>query len=333
MRREFTLASKKLSIDFLFTGKYNVLIGNSGVGKTYLIQEVRKTNAANLWSSHPPFDVLACDEAGNAVTTSLGEAMQHREGDVFLLDEELVSRLSGKDWNAIQDSPNYFLFIVRERLPQIPYAPWNIFRLEGNEKHLRMVPVYNQSLRRIIGGCSVLCEDVGTGVEVARKVLRERGYSVDAIGGNGNLISAIKMAGRPLHALVDLCGYGAMYSSLLDIAGVYGVDVCDYKSFEHEALIGLGYSETDLDPSENELLRSRSEEAHYTSLLSDIVKSGYDISYDKGSSDVANALLTGVYKHGSMVIRGCKLNPSRMYKGLRGCPHDGHSVLSDMRID
>lgn len=135
MKGEVKIAVKNRNVSFNFTLERNITIltGDSGTGKTKLINMIRDYSQFGKASGV----TLKCEKpclvlAGNNWELEL---KQTQESIVFV--EESSSFLNLYEFaKAIQDSDNYYVLVTRESLSQIPYSIDSIYQInrEKNPK-------------------------------------------------------------------------------------------------------------------------------------------------------------------------------------------------------
>lgn len=142
MRGKFDFSIKNRHISFKFTLERNVTIitGDSGTGKTKLINMVRdyyelgKASGVTL-KCKTPCVVLAGRNWESDLDTI-------KESIVFV-DESTACIRSYDFAKKIQNTNNYYVLITREPLPQLPYSISEIKQIIKNGKNPKLKTIYN----------------------------------------------------------------------------------------------------------------------------------------------------------------------------------------------
>lgn len=151
MKGKVKIAVKNRNVSFNFTLERNITIltGDSGTGKTKLINMIRDYSQFGKASGV----TLKCEKpclvlAGNNWELEL---KQTQENIVFV--EESSSFLNLYEFaKAIQDSDNYYVLVTRESLSQIPYSIDSIYQInrEKNPKKPSFEKIYKGVSKRDI---------------------------------------------------------------------------------------------------------------------------------------------------------------------------------------
>lgn len=151
MKGKVKIAVKNRNVSFNFTLERNITIltGDSGTGKTKLINMIRDYSQFGKSSGV----TLKCEKpclvlAGNNWELEL---KQTQESIVFV--EESSSLLNLYEFaKAIQDSDNYYVLVTRESLSQIPYSIDSIYQInrEKNPKKPSFEKIYKGVSKRDI---------------------------------------------------------------------------------------------------------------------------------------------------------------------------------------
>lgn len=122
---------RNLSFDLCFQGKYTVLTGLSGAGKSLLVRTIEKLNRAFPGATYDGFPVYA-----SVYSKALTDSILSGSGALIILDDDVDSEDRKAHFPAIETSDNYFIFITREP----PDVPCDVYVLAGDRREHRMVP-------------------------------------------------------------------------------------------------------------------------------------------------------------------------------------------------
>ena len=303
----FGYKTRRHSAKLTLNGKYTILTGLSGTGKTLLASRLRQIAVALMrntdYNGPSPIYVFENTMSG----TSLRGAM-NSTGALIVIDEESDFVCDDSFRKQIVESPNYFLFITRDGLEGIPYGVNDVFILEGELDNLRMVPAYHtvRSRSSMPVDDIVVCE--GSGIDYAAIAKKLKSATVISAIGKNNVVDTVYARGAKLF-LVDWCGTGFATKRLMSIVLSGMAKTVFSASFEAELLCSkwLGAQKRELlhDDYLKQATTSESEEAYYTSLVSTISKSRFGIAYNKSSdSAFAHLILNGKVLVNKQLVSG-----------------------------
>lgn len=135
MVERISIASRDLSYELSFRGKYTILTGLSGSGKTRLIKLLDRISRGMPHTISGNRAVV-----GAPYGKALRSAVLSMHGAVIVVDEDVDSADLRDAMPAIMQSDCYFIFITRDLIPDIPYGAEDIFEMAGGPNHYRMLP-------------------------------------------------------------------------------------------------------------------------------------------------------------------------------------------------
>lgn len=287
MRLTYRAANYELSLEV--TGKFNVVIGHSGSGKSRLAE------IANAFSGIPnnrariPKPIYS--SYGGDITPYISEA----HDSVLVFDEYFHSNWLRRRMSEMQSSDNYYIFITRDGISEVPYGLNNTFRVShssGNRLYMR--PCYPNLLHRYKDSCKVfIAEDSTLGYHHLKDILP--GSPVVSAEGKSKLVDLIKSYRGKVKCLIvfDSCGIGADAAGLIELQRAGDCILFDSASFEQEVLscdfpkFYRGFTESDIPAY-------HSEEDFYISQLSDVLNKLWGIGYHKNDTQLSQLLETGI---------------------------------------
>lgn len=304
---KFGYRTRRHSAQLILNGKYTILTGVSGSGKTLLAQRLRQisTVLASDVSYTGPAPIYVFE---NTLSSTSFQDVLSASGALVVVDEESDILCDDAQRQLLLQSNNYYLFITRDGLEGIPYGVDDIFELEGPLDSLRMVPAYRAERshlsQRVTG--TVVCEGSGVDYSVISKKLS--GTRVVSAGGKNNVVQAVYSSQASL-ALVDWCGTAFATKRLMNLVLVGKVSTIFSPSFEYELLAnqwlcgkeGLVVREM----YEVNALDFKSEEDFYTKCVDMGLHARYGLAYSKsGSSVLAELVCRGTAMIGNNLIKG-----------------------------
>ena len=193
MKGKISVSVKNKHISFKLDLERNITIitGDSGTGKTKLLNMVRAYSAEGRSSGV----ALKCDRPC-VVLEGMNWEIQLasiRESVVFI--EESTKFLPTYDFAAaIQNTDNYYVFITREPLPQIPYSMDAIKKIVKNGKNPKIEKIYsNVGITDITAKKYdvMIVEDGKTGYQFFSEAARIRKGSCISANGKSNILTEL----------------------------------------------------------------------------------------------------------------------------------------------
>jgi predicted ATPase len=138
MKGKVSLTVKNRHITFKLDLERNITIitGDSGTGKTKLINMVRMFS----WEGKASGVTLKCDHPCIVLEGNRWETILESTHKSIVFVEESTSFLTSHEFaRAIQNTDNYYVFVTRESLSQIPYSVDSIKQIVKNGTHPKFV--------------------------------------------------------------------------------------------------------------------------------------------------------------------------------------------------
>lgn len=246
------ISTKRLSYVFEITHKYNILLGDSGTGKTTLHDFVTMLNSNDTVVKNKTGVVLR-----SVPTDALVQYLFDSEGAILVIDESCSLFKLPDIASLLARSNNYFIFITRsKKWGFLPIHTESIFYVHSSGKINLLRNVYTRfslndlrSVDLIItedkkSGCLFLSDLVRSLIPVRpAKVGADLVYSDESGAGASKLHTTLRYyAERGYHNILvvyDAAGYGVYMNLLLEIMrSITGciVHVLDWDSFEYYVL-------------------------------------------------------------------------------------------------
>lgn len=185
MKGKIKISVKNRFISFNFTLERNVTIltGDSGTGKTKLINMVRDFSELGKSSGV----TLKCDKPCLVLAGRNWEAELENTHESIIFVEESTPFLTSYDFaRRIKNSDNYYVLVTREPLPQIPYSIDSIKQIRKKGKNPKIESIYKNISVKDISDFPyelAIIEDSKTGFQFYAKA--SEGTDMECISSNG----------------------------------------------------------------------------------------------------------------------------------------------------
>lgn len=311
---EIQLSTGEVKFDLVLNGKFSVIIGNSGTGKSRLASIVAKIEEDEDMSRRQPI---------MPVHIEWEEWVHTPSQRLIVVDEGLAASQAKirRNLQAMKESVHYYIFCMRDDNDYIPHGLGTTFVLTGGPSHYKMVPAYDGRLltRRIQNLSHIICEDSGLGYSLLRAILAKSGIDVSSSCGRSKLLTALERTGRDGNACIvfDSCGAGRQLKAILHAVKNGDCTAFDTPSLEHEIGAGLfGEEAMRYNSSRHSLYPS--EEAFYKATLTELLVD-YSIPYSKSSEALAALLANGkgMLHDGFHDLRAEGLDVTKIYPEFR----------------
>lgn len=304
MKGKIKISVKNKHITFNFTLERNITIltGDSGTGKTKLINMIR--NYSELGKSSGV--ALKCEKPCLVLSGRNWETNLESTHESVVFVEESTAFLTSHEFaRAIQKTDNYYVLVTRELLPQIPYSIESIKQIRKNGRKPIFEQIYhNISVRRIseFPYDVVIVEDSKSGFQFYRKATKNHPLECISSNGKSGILKLLKQyQKRRMLVIADAAALGSEIRELLYFKSVSGssIDFFLPESFEWLILRSVIFnSNTDVknilsDPVEHiECQEYFSWERFFTALLASVSKDKPTLEYPKNKSAIPSGYLT-----------------------------------------
>lgn len=289
------------------SGKYNILCGMSGTGKTLLRERLDGITLA-------PTGTYRYDGPGRIISLSaIQEAtgvnwIRNTSGNLIVIEEGSVF-LSANDYlRDIQASTNYFLIIAREQFNRLPYGVKNIFGVEQHGEHFNTVPLFDASSDsiKINPGDTAVCE--GSGLD-CRAIQKKLPCCVRPAYGKDKVVAVLRSLKNVRVVIVDWCGTAGATLEIMRLCDEKGIKYFWSPSFEYELLANrwlCGDQGKQLRQLYLErVLDFNSEESFYTECVDYCLKHQLGVGYSKSSDGpLADLVCNGKALFGTTLKEG-----------------------------
>ena len=214
VRYNITVENKRLKYQFEIKRNITVVRGDSATGKTTLIEMLQNfqragENSGITITSGCPLVVASEDDWQYRIEKNPGSIIFVDEGNHFVVTEEFAS--------AVQKSDNYFVLVLRDNLPNLPYSCEEIYGIRTSEKYAGLKKIYHEfyslygDLNSLEGADEklVITQDSNSGYEFFCELYKSGNTDVISAEGKSNIIKLIKKnKERNLLVIADGAAFG-----------------------------------------------------------------------------------------------------------------------------
>lgn len=299
------------------TGKFNVVIGESGIGKTLMTDIARRFMQADGSEVRKPKPIYS-------VNGWISEKrIANAQDSVFVMDETFESEWLRSVLPTMKQSSNYYIFVTREGLAEVPYGISNVFKVNSNSgRRCYMVPAYSNVTSRVVDRSgTIIAEDSGLGYKHLcdicgeERVLTSQGKSKIA-----NLV--FSLPDNQIYTIVcDCCGLGKDARNLLDLQSAGRCRLFDSTSFEQEVL-SRAFAKYYNEFTEEDYPGPSTEEGFYVEQLSCLLNKLWGIGYHKNDAQLSQLLEEGTSNVHGVICRMKDVGgvTRQTYRELRDIP-------------
>ncbi|MDO4338807.1 MAG: ATP-binding protein [Eubacteriales bacterium] len=233
--------SRKVKYDFVIKRNITILSGNSGSGKTVLIDLIR--DYRRYHSDSGVF--LSCDCDCRTIDNEDWERqLEEISNSIIFIDEGNRFLTSKRFAELVQKSDNYFVIATREKLPMLPYSVNEIYGFRKSGKFHEVRQKYNEiyhlygeiSEQNMIDPGFVITEDSNSGYDFFAELSKQKNIKCISANGKSNIIKKLQESenidGTKL-VIVDGAAFGSEMRDVSEYLDTIG-DVVLYapESFE-----------------------------------------------------------------------------------------------------
>lgn len=211
IRGKIKIYVKNRHITFSFALERNVTVitGDSGTGKTKLINMVRDYSELGKSSGV----TLRCDKTCIVLEGRSWEQVLDDTHDSVVFVEEITRFLTSQAFaQAMKESNNYYVLVTREPLPQIPYSIDCIKQIIKNKSKPKLDSIYKNIAIKDISGFTydiVITEDSKSGFQLFTKATeKHKAKCISASGKSGILPLLNKYTYKKILVIADAAALG-----------------------------------------------------------------------------------------------------------------------------
>ncbi len=215
--------TKKVKYDFTVKRNITILTGDSGSGKTVLIDMIREYR--RYGSDSGVF--LSCDcECRTIDDENWMRQIEEISGSIIFIDEGNRFLPSKEFAELVLKSDNYFVLAVREKLPMLPYSVNEIYGFRRSGKFHEAKQTYNEiyhlygeiSGQSEINPGAVITEDSNAGYEFFSKLSSQKNIDCISAHGKSNVISILKNRKKKEDICLVIADGAAFGSEIRDVS-------------------------------------------------------------------------------------------------------------------
>lgn len=213
---EITIRNNRVQFRFTIYRNLTMLRGNSATGKSTLVDMVAQYARDGAHSGI----TLRCDKTCMVLTP---DAWQTRlagiHDSILFLDEDCAFVASEEFARMARESDNYYVIVIRESLPMLPYSVDEIYTLRNKGRYGRVKRMYTSTQRLyeqdqlhgvITQPDSVIVEDSHSGYQFFRHYFEQRGIPCMAAGGKSRICASLlsEPADKAVLVIADGAAFG-----------------------------------------------------------------------------------------------------------------------------
>lgn len=189
--------SKKVKYDFIIKRNITILTGDSGSGKTVLIDFIREYRKYGADSGV----FLSCDcECKTIDNEDWERQIEETSNSIIFIDEGNRFLTSKRFAELVQQSDNYFVLATREKLPMLPYSVNEIYGFRQSGKFHEAKKKYNE-IYHLYGEISeqdrinpqfVITEDSNSGYDFFSELSKQKRIECIPSCGKSNIIKSLQ---------------------------------------------------------------------------------------------------------------------------------------------
>lgn len=221
---EFDIQNKKLHFNFIIRRNITVIRGDSGTGKTTLLNALYQYL---LYGKRSGFKVKTDCKFYVLLHRSINYSWKEELGkchNMIIFLEENNDFVKGHDFaNFVSTSDNYFVFVTRNMLKMLPYSYKEIYTIECDDsktKELKVVYTFkelysNYPWVQTSEKGLLITEDSGSGYQFYSKLFSN--LKASSSFGNSNVIKRLECSrDRNVLCVVDGAAFGAYIGEFID---------------------------------------------------------------------------------------------------------------------
>ena len=281
MKGSYHVIVQNRTVKFEFDIKRNITIirGDSGTGKTTLIQLIRTYENLGDESGIS----ISCDRKCKIMNNSNWESViEDNHNCIIFTDEETKIVKTTEFAQKIKNSDNYYVIVTRENLPNLPYSVNEIYGIHRSGRYASLKQTYNTFYRlynpeNVLHSGKVdaiIVEDTNSGYEFYNGIKSDDILCISS-GGKTKVLRQVKEnQGKRILVIVDGAAFGSEMNELHNYMQSHdGISVYLPESFEwiilHSGLIDGNRVMSILEAPEEYIESSKffSWEQFFTSLL------------------------------------------------------------------
>lgn len=240
--------SKRLSYEITIHGKYTIISGDSGTGKTTLFNMVTDHVLGNKAIK------ISCDKSVIALANNfVGNELENYKECLIIIDEyNLLLKRHGAA-SLLKNSDNYFVIITRKKLDYLPVSIDNYYRFENKGKLNVARSIFPRfHVKKFRGIKCIVTEDSVSGAAFFREYFPD--VAVLSAHSKSEMPNYLKKNFTTLNGVLivyDAAAFAFSAKELFETLEGHSVDVFDWESYENYILRNVPflevYNQNDMD--------------------------------------------------------------------------------------
>lgn len=211
----FSIRNRHIAFAFELERNVTIITGDSGTGKTKLINMVRMYSDLGKSSGI----TLKCVKPCIVLSGSNWETVLEGTHESVVFVEESTSFLSTHEFaGAVQHTDNYYVFVTREPLPQIPYSIDAIKEIKKNDRRPKLEKLYKGIGVKKIASFpydEVIVEDSKAGFVFFNEASGKQNIVCITANGKSNLLNVLhKSKAQKILVIADAAALGSEIKEL-----------------------------------------------------------------------------------------------------------------------
>lgn len=212
----FYIKNRQIAFKFDLERNVTILTGDSGTGKTKLINMVRNYSREGKASGI----TLKCDKPCVVLDDNNWDIILERTKNSIVFVEESTKFLSKHEFaSAILNTDNYYVLVTREPLSQIPYSIDAIKQIIKNNSKPKIEKMYENVSVRDISSFPydlVIVEDSKAGFQFFSKATEKWNLSCETANGKSNILALLnKREEKRILVIADAAALGSEIQELV----------------------------------------------------------------------------------------------------------------------
>lgn len=247
--------SRKVKYDFVVKRNITIFTGNSGSGKTVLIDLIRDYRRYGADSGV----FVSCDcECRTIDNEDWKRQIEEISSSIIFIDEGNRFLFSKEFAGVVQKSDNYFVIATREKLPMLPYSVNEIYGFRKSGKFHEAKQKYNE-IYHIYGELTeegnvdpeyVITEDSNSGYDFFSELSKVKAIPCVSAKGKSNIIRTLQANQNDSKiklVIVDGAAFGSEMKEVMEYVNVFeNVVLYAPESFEWLLLVSNVISDKEI---------------------------------------------------------------------------------------
>lgn len=218
---EISVQNNKVKYQFTIRRNITVIQGDSATGKTTLVDLIREyqlnpTDSGINLSCKKNCVVLEGADWKSKLSLITGSIVFIDEGNSFIASKDFAA--------AIKNTDNYYVFITREGLENLPYSVDEIYGIHTSGKYADLKQVYHEFYHIYnftedfdkTDFQKIITEDSNSGFDFF-KALSEGKYECVSAAGKSNIFKMVENSSTPTLVFADGAAFGSQISKIVKI--------------------------------------------------------------------------------------------------------------------